>query len=67
MKNTLRKNYGSKHISTLVKAEEEILLVYDNIRMKGKLPPSKLIDKQIHLLRKQVKGGSDEKYLFTCC
>lgn len=67
MKNTFQKNYRNKHISMLVKADHEILLVYDNIRMKGKLPSSKFINKQIQLLRKRVKGGSDEKYLFTCC
>ena len=67
MKNTLPKKYRNKHISNLAKADQEILLVYDKIKMKGKFPSAELLDKQIHLLQKRVKSGSDIKYLFTCC
>ena len=66
-KGTPVRNYRNNHILSLSKAEEEILLVYDNIRMNGKLPSVDLTDKQIHLLQKRIKGRSEVNYLFTCC
>ena len=50
MKNTFQKNYRNKHISVLTKAEQEVFMVYDSMQMRGKIPSSRIMKKQIDLI-----------------
>jgi len=67
MKNTIPNKYGNKQVAALAKAEQEILLIYDHFKIKGKIPSPGLVNKQIDILRRRTNSGTDIKYIFTCC
>ena len=67
MKNTTSGRFGNRHVAALTKTDQDILFVYDLIKINGKIPSHVLVNKQIGKLKRQTNSGTGIKFLFTCC
>jgi hypothetical protein len=67
MKNSVPNRSWNKHTDALTKIEKEILVIYDQIKLNGKIPSPAVVNNQADILKRQIGSGTGMKYLFTCC